>query len=420
MANHNRFLTEEQIYQFAPNAKAAQSGLALVKESAFLRPRCSPDRTWLSARCQGSWREPYLVRIDLASATGPQCECDCSSFQRPCKHALGLMFLVLRQPELFEEHPAAKWPRRETATTDLPQGEPLDSPDPSNQKTSIPVTTSQALFQLICNDPDDPCHRLIYADWLDEHGDAAGRARAQFIRLQCRLAEQRETTPDDPLLAEEKRLWEKHRKTWLADVPRHLRTKDLVFHRGFLEEVHLTVQAFLKYAGPLFDTHPLYRLKIQPPVRAEHATQFAKSPLMSRLRVLDGSGAALKSPKALRLLLNTPFACHLTKLDLSRSDMTHAGLRVLLEIDFLTDLRDLVLAQNALGDAAAEAISQSPRLASLRSLDLRGNPLGNKGAQALAASPHLEHLSSLDLRDSGIGPSGVKALKERFGERVRV
>lgn len=410
-------LTEEQIYQFAPNAKAAQSGLALVKEKAFLHPQCSPDRMWLSAQCQGG--EPYAVRIDLASAKGPQCACDCPSYQRPCKHALGLMFLALRQPEQFEETAASDWPLRETATAASSEGEPLDSPSPSRPKALAPATTGQALFQLICDDPADPCHRLIYADWLEEHGDADGRVRAQFIRLQCRLAEQPDVSPDDPLRIQEKRLWEKHRKVWLADVPRHLRTKDLVFHRGFLEEVHLTLQAFLKYAGPLFDNHPLHRLRIRPPVRAEHATQFAKSLLMSRLRQLDGSDAGLKSPKALRLLLNTPFASQMTKLDLSRSEITHAGLRVLLEIDYLTGLRDLVLAQNALGDAAAEALAQSQRLSSLRSLDLRGNPLGNKGAMALAASPHLAQLSSLDVRDSEIGPSGAKALSERFGERVR-
>ncbi|HVK11359.1 MAG TPA: TIGR02996 domain-containing protein [Gemmataceae bacterium] len=33
--------------------------------------------------------------------------------------------------------------------------------------------------------PDDDAPRLVYADWLDEHGDGA---RAEFIRVQCELA----------------------------------------------------------------------------------------------------------------------------------------------------------------------------------------------------------------------------------------
>jgi|GEM_PF-3038115 len=39
--------------------------------------------------------------------------------------------------------------------------------------------------------PDDHLTRLVYADWLDEHADP----RAEFLRLEVRLAE---TLPDDP------------------------------------------------------------------------------------------------------------------------------------------------------------------------------------------------------------------------------
>ncbi|MBA4062171.1 MAG: hypothetical protein C0501_00370 [Isosphaera sp.] len=37
-------------------------------------------------------------------------------------------------------------------------------------------------------DPADDTARLIYADWLDERGDPAGRARSDFLRLELRLA----------------------------------------------------------------------------------------------------------------------------------------------------------------------------------------------------------------------------------------
>jgi uncharacterized protein (TIGR02996 family) len=39
-----------------------------------------------------------------------------------------------------------------------------------------------ALLGTILDQPDDDVPRLVYADWLDEHGDAD---RARFIRLQC-------------------------------------------------------------------------------------------------------------------------------------------------------------------------------------------------------------------------------------------
>jgi uncharacterized protein (TIGR02996 family) len=37
----------------------------------------------------------------------------------------------------------------------------------------------------VASDPDDDLPRLVFADWLDEHGD---HARAEFIRLQCHTA----------------------------------------------------------------------------------------------------------------------------------------------------------------------------------------------------------------------------------------
>jgi uncharacterized protein (TIGR02996 family) len=38
----------------------------------------------------------------------------------------------------------------------------------------------------ILESPDDDALRLIYADWLDEHGQPK---RAEFIRVQCQLAQ---------------------------------------------------------------------------------------------------------------------------------------------------------------------------------------------------------------------------------------
>jgi uncharacterized protein (TIGR02996 family) len=44
---------------------------------------------------------------------------------------------------------------------------------------------ADAFLQAIINTPDDDTPRLVYADWLEENGDAE---RADFIRVQCALA----------------------------------------------------------------------------------------------------------------------------------------------------------------------------------------------------------------------------------------
>lgn len=43
----------------------------------------------------------------------------------------------------------------------------------------------QAFLRAICEEPDDDTPRLVYADWLEENGE---ELRAEFVRLQCRLA----------------------------------------------------------------------------------------------------------------------------------------------------------------------------------------------------------------------------------------
>jgi uncharacterized protein (TIGR02996 family) len=47
------------------------------------------------------------------------------------------------------------------------------------------MSDRDALLRAICENPDDDAPRLIYADWLDEHGDPL---QAEFIRVQVELA----------------------------------------------------------------------------------------------------------------------------------------------------------------------------------------------------------------------------------------
>src|SRR3712207_3456925 len=93
------------------------------------------------------------------------------------------------------------------------------------------MNEQDALLQAIIEHPEDDELRLVYADWLEEHGDSA---RAEFIRVQCALARMAED--DDRLWglrAREHQLLEGHEKDWfpLADVPQYCGS----FRRGFVE-----------------------------------------------------------------------------------------------------------------------------------------------------------------------------------------
>ena len=87
------------------------------------------------------------------------------------------------------------------------------------------MSDAPALLAAIRAAPDDDAPRLVYADWLDEHGDPA---RAEFIRVQCELARH-----DSPALRRrEAELLAAHHDKFagpLAAPPLRFR-----FHRGFV------------------------------------------------------------------------------------------------------------------------------------------------------------------------------------------
>src|SRR3954463_15201453 len=68
--------------------------------------------------------------------------------------------------------------RRRPGTLERTSAESGSNPEPA-------MTSEEAFVQAILADPEDDTPRLVFADWLDEHGQ---HARAEFIRLQCRLA----------------------------------------------------------------------------------------------------------------------------------------------------------------------------------------------------------------------------------------
>ncbi len=76
----------------------------------------------------------------------------------------------------------------------------------------------RAFLRAIADSPDD-APRLTYADWLEEHGDPD---RAEFIRLQCRIAERErseEVRFGDPELGRADDLVEANEERWVAEMP---------------------------------------------------------------------------------------------------------------------------------------------------------------------------------------------------------
>lgn len=81
--------TIERVQGLAPDAASAKAGQGQAKASKWPLLGRSDSSVW--GEVQGSGKRPYQVRIDLGE---PAFKCTCPSRKFPCKHALGLLFLM--------------------------------------------------------------------------------------------------------------------------------------------------------------------------------------------------------------------------------------------------------------------------------------------------------------------------------------
>jgi uncharacterized protein (TIGR02996 family) len=287
-----------------------------------------------------------------------------------------------------------------------------------------------ALLRGILDNPEDDSPRLVYADWLEEHGDQDGRERAEFIRLQCALASLALDAPGrDALVDREAELLARHRATWLAPFPawvRGLKGEQCRFQRGFLAHLKLTGSQLLRQAGSVFRRTPLLsvcllnlqgrlqevlaclhlagvrrlELKLEGPSR-DQASLLAHAPTLANVRALTLSGSPLRS-SGLSELLASPYLTRLEALDLRGQDLGDEGCRILAAFGGHLRLRELNWANNAIGPAGAGALAGAAALASLDALNLSYNVLGAGGHAALARSANFAALTRLELRNSGL------------------
>jgi uncharacterized protein (TIGR02996 family) len=120
------------------------------------------------------------------------------------------------------------------------------------------MVDDRAFLQAIREHPEDDAPRLVYADWLEEQGQAE---RAEFIRVQCALA--REDGDDQPpaLAARERELWRLHGKAWSAPLRPY--SNRFEFRRGFPAEVLVRAKAFLAHAEAIFDAAPVSSVRLR-------------------------------------------------------------------------------------------------------------------------------------------------------------
>jgi uncharacterized protein (TIGR02996 family) len=307
------------------------------------------------------------------------------------------------------------------------------------------MSFAEAILQDVIENPDDDTPRLVYADWLEEHGNPRSVSRAEFIRVQCRLARLPEDDPTRPALqTREGELLARHGKEWRSPLSLYARRQG--FHRGFVETVHLNAGDFSGCGDVLFQKAPVRHLYLRHGAsvlgmvaacphavrlrtlivtaywRARaptgHVLALANSRYLGGLTTLDLSLIQMDEVDA-HALAGSPLLPRLAHLNLRRTAATAAVARALAECPARTALVSLDLSHNPIGDDGAVALARSPYLARLERLSLRGSQIGVRGGEALAASTTLRP-DRLDLSWTRVGPQGVDALRKRYGEAVRL
>jgi uncharacterized protein (TIGR02996 family) len=262
-----------------------------------------------------------------------------------------------------------------------------------------------AFLAAICEDPADDTPRLVYADWLEEHGDTA---RAEYIRLQIQRARGAEDDPRRPAWwRRETELIRKHGTKWMRDIPPEVR-RYCVFRRGFIGRIQCTPRQLLKASKRLERTVPLEDLRLTY-VRSDLREVLAL-PCLARLTALDLSSNGL-GPDAARVLAACRPLAGLRWLNLAHNRIGRDGARALAHTSHEPPLDTLILQSNYIGDSGVKTLAGAGRLLGrLITLNLRYNFLGPAGARALARCSHLAGLTALYLSGNPLGDLGVAAL----------
>lgn len=271
----------------------------------------------------------------------------------------------------------------------------------------------QALLDGIRNNPVDDAPRLAYADWLNDNdtGDGKLATRAEFIRVQCQLADAN-TQPEQRILLQdrEEELLTRNRDEW--EIPlRELGAEEVVFSGGLPSGVLMEADAFISNADKLFAANPAIssvKLEIRhsPP---DVLRNLAGCPHLSHLQALDLSDNAINDA-ALAEFVVSPHIKRVNKLNLCRNGIHDEGIKTLAGSPYLANLETLHLAECWITDKGVAALMASRRLSRLQTLNLDHNDITDAGVQELAASPRAAGLTRLNLARNWIRDEGACAL----------
>ncbi len=264
--------------------------------------------------------------------------------------------------------------------------------------SDTPNPTEAGFLQDIFAHPEDDTPRLIYADWLDNHQPA----RAQLIRVQCRLAKLEPDDPDRELLEmQEQDLLKEHAAVWTGHLPSWAR-KTAKFQRGFVN--HLSTGAR--------DYSRVNKLRLRVTFDSLYLNQLFRVQDLLDARLLAGiRRLTLTGGEAeVAHLLRSEQLADLESLELCACPVSEEVCQALVSNRRLDRLRRLVFTSTELGPDQARILSQAPLLSQLQELSINNGDPWTEAVRILGQSPHWRQLSRLSLAYCGLTAEEVREL----------
>ena len=276
------------------------------------------------------------------------------------------------------------------------------------------------LVATICNDRDavgDDSTRLVFADWLEEHGDLP---RAMFIRLQCTVARLPRWERAAIVARWEAAMLEaEHGAAWRAELPALDGVQWTELARGFVSTVRVDdVETLYRHAKAIAAAAPVSCVEL---VRFdERATAYPADgvPWLACVRVSHDSGSETHRHPTRSLLSATP-TIEIVAHDAAHYDGALAWLD--LKADGVPLKRISLIGQHTLALVCVERVIDGKRSKSLERLELGtsfldwdsgyyNDPnLRADGATSLAKAK-LAHVAVLDVSRQRLGTAGLAAL----------
>jgi uncharacterized protein (TIGR02996 family) len=275
------------------------------------------------------------------------------------------------------------------------------------------VDQRDALLAAIRETPEDDGPRLVYADWLEEHGDEHDRARAEFIRVQCELARGAPRDRQRELQVRERALQKGHQAAWLGPLWSPAGETRVAFHRGLatleMDATKFLARSFQEQAPEHFRQAGVVGLTLWCP--GGPLEGLAESAVLGRLASLEVDQDPFERGLAASLAAN-PHLAGLSSLELGSQGLEEGALRTLAESPHLRNLTRLAPAGVAGGPRPAdlEALTAPGAFPNLVSLSLPGWDFSHNDLDRLLRASYAPKLTSLELAGRKIGDGGVRAL----------